>query len=118
MTTAVDLSHLTPAPPRKRPPVWLTEAHPQFCATKDGCDGRHLSQVAEVDADTGQWLLVAAEMDDFGRCTVVVTPGDLADVEVRLSLDGAVAMAAQLIAKVQVARSQAAMVRPERSVAA
>src|SRR5207237_954248 len=55
-------------------PPWVNEMHPQFCAAPNGCDGHHTSRPVEVHTGgAGPWLLVAADMDRTGRCTVAVT---------------------------------------------
>ncbi|SRR6266704_414668 len=95
-------------------PAWTDELHPAFCGTGVGCDGHHLSEVAEVHTGgTGPWLKVLADMDRTGRCTVILGCDDDRGVnfEQKLTIGAAVALAHALLDAVHVARTQTRMVR-------
>jgi hypothetical protein len=94
-------------------PHWAAELHPLFCHNPDGCDGHHLSQVAEVETGgVGPVLLVHAEMDPSGRCTVPLTiedPDPRGGQEIHLTVEAAEKLGRALLAKVKQARTEARM---------
>jgi hypothetical protein len=92
---------------------WAAELHPLFCHNPVGCDGHHLSQVAEVETGgVGPVLLVHAEMDPTGRCTVPLTiedPDPRGGQEIHLTVEAAEELGRALLAKVAQARTEARM---------